>query len=51
MKALAGPVRGAPTQVSGCTHLLTEDLQDGQQIAGVTVVNPFRHSPGRVIPA
>jgi predicted nucleic acid-binding protein len=27
---------------SGARYLLTEDLQDGQVIDGVTVVNPFR---------
>lgn len=26
---------------AGCTRLLTEDLQDGQKIETVTVVNPF----------
>jgi predicted nucleic acid-binding protein len=25
----------------GCTHLLSEDMQDGAQYGGVTVVNPF----------
>jgi len=25
----------------GCDHLLSEDLQDGAQYGGVTVVNPF----------
>jgi predicted nucleic acid-binding protein len=27
---------------SGCTRLLTEDLQDGQVVDGVRVENPFR---------
>ena len=26
---------------SGCTHLLTEDMQHGQQIDAVTLINPF----------
>jgi predicted nucleic acid-binding protein len=26
----------------GCTQVLSEDLHDGQDFAGVTVVNPFR---------
>jgi predicted nucleic acid-binding protein len=26
---------------AGCTRLLTEDLQDGQKIETVTVINPF----------
>lgn len=30
-------------QLSGCRSLLTEDLQDGQRLGDVTVVNPFRH--------
>ena len=29
---------------AGCTRLLTEDLQDGQQIEGLTIENPFRES-------
>ncbi len=29
-----------------CAYLLTEDLQDGQDFAGVRVVSPFRHGPG-----
>jgi len=33
-------------QLAGCTTLLTEDLQDGQDLDGVRVVNPFRHDPG-----
>ncbi len=35
----------------GCTHFLSEDLQDGQVIAGLTIVDPFAHSPGQFIPA
>ena len=31
--------------VGGCRYLLTEDLQDGQQIGSVVVVNPFRSTP------
>jgi len=30
----------------GCTHFLSEDLQDGQVIDGLTLVDPFRHEPG-----
>ena len=30
---------------SGCTRLLTEDLQDGQVIDGVRVEDPFREMP------
>ena len=32
-------------QVGGCGYLLTEDLQDGQELAGVRIVNPFRSLP------
>ena len=35
----------AAAQATGCGHLLTEDLQDGQQLDGVQVMNPFRHQP------
>jgi predicted nucleic acid-binding protein len=31
--------------VGGCGYVLTEDLQDGQEIVGVRVVNPFRSLP------
>lgn len=39
----------AAAQAGGCTHLLTEDLQDGQSLDQVTVVNPFAHAPGEVL--
>lgn len=29
----------------GCSTLLTEDLQDGQDLEGLVVRNPFRHDP------
>jgi len=32
-------------QLSGCGWLLTEDLQDGQALGDVRVVNPFKHVP------
>ena len=32
-------------RVAGCRLLLTEDLQDGQQLDDVRVVNPFAHEP------
>jgi len=28
-----------------CGWLLTEDLHDGQSIDGLTIVNPFAHTP------
>jgi predicted nucleic acid-binding protein len=30
---------------AGCTHLLSEDMQHGQQLGAVTLVNPFQVSP------
>lgn len=38
----------------GCTHFPSEDLQDGQQIVtggrrGLTIVDPFAHSPDRIL--
>jgi predicted nucleic acid-binding protein len=43
----------AAAQQAGCDVLLTEDLQDGQDLDGVRVVNPFRHSPAEfdLVPA
>ena len=32
----------AAAKLSGARYLLTEDLQDGQVIEGVTIVDPFR---------
>ena len=29
----------------GCSHFLSEDLQDGHVIGGLTVINPFLHAP------
>jgi len=31
---------------AGCARLLSEDLQDGQRIEGLTVENPFRAAAG-----
>lgn len=36
-------------QVGGCRYLLTEDLQDGQDLDGVEVVDPFRRSPDAIL--
>ncbi|MFN3546496.1 MAG: PIN domain-containing protein [Mesorhizobium sp.] len=33
----------------GCSHFLSEDLHDGQQIGGMMVVNPFLHDPADVL--
>ena len=35
----------AAAQQVGCTHLLTEDLTDGQRIDTVTVISPFTRTP------
>lgn len=32
----------------GCKFFLSEDLQDGQVIEGLTIVNPFAHSPEQI---
>jgi predicted nucleic acid-binding protein len=34
----------AAAQLSGCTQLLTEDLQADQNLEGLLVVNPFRET-------
>lgn len=33
---------------AGCLWLLSEDLQDGQQIFGTTVISPFTHTPDEI---
>jgi predicted nucleic acid-binding protein len=33
---------------SGCSYLLTEDLQEGQDFEGVYVVSPFAQTPANV---
>jgi predicted nucleic acid-binding protein len=37
----------------GCTHFLSEDLQDGQRIEldgkGLTIVDPFAHTPEQIL--
>jgi len=35
----------AAAHAAQCRYLLTEDLQDGQNLDGLLVVNPFRHPP------
>ena len=32
-------------QTAQCQYLLTEDLQEAQDLGGVRVINPFQHSP------
>ena len=36
----------ATAKAAGCGYLLTEDLQAGQNLDGVVVVNPFSKEPG-----
>ena len=33
----------AAAQAAGCDYLLSEDLQDGQRLDSVTVINPLAH--------
>jgi predicted nucleic acid-binding protein len=35
----------AAAKLGACTHLLTEDMQHGQDLGGVTIVDPFRTDP------
>jgi predicted nucleic acid-binding protein len=35
----------ASAESAGCTYLLTEDFQTGQQFGDITVVNPLRRRP------
>ena len=39
----------AAAQLGGCSHLLSEDLQDGQSLDGLTVISPFSHDPTSII--
>jgi predicted nucleic acid-binding protein len=39
----------AAAQAAECTHLLTEDLQDGQDLDGVRVLNPFGDEAARLL--
>jgi predicted nucleic acid-binding protein len=39
----------AAAKTASCGFLLTEDLQDGQKLDGVEVVNPFLRGPGSVL--
>jgi predicted nucleic acid-binding protein len=36
----------AAARVADCSHLLTEDLQHGQDLDGLRVIDPFQVSPG-----
>ena len=37
-------------QITGCSYLLTEDLQENQKLGDVQVINPFRQSPESFLP-
>jgi predicted nucleic acid-binding protein len=39
----------AAAKAASCRHLLTEDLQDGQTLEGIEVVNPFLHGPSSIL--
>jgi predicted nucleic acid-binding protein len=39
----------AAAQAASCRFLLSEDFQNGQQMDGVEVVNPFLRGPGSVL--
>lgn len=39
----------AAAKAASCRYLLTEDLQEGQEMDGVVVVNPFRSSPREIL--
>lgn len=38
----------ASAHAGGCRYLLTEDLQDGQDIEGLLIISPFRVKPDDV---
>ncbi len=38
----------AAAQAGQCRYVLSEDLQDGQNLAGVVVLNPFTHTPSSI---
>jgi predicted nucleic acid-binding protein len=38
----------AAAKTASCRYLLTEDLQEGQEMDGVVVVNPFRNGPTQI---
>jgi predicted nucleic acid-binding protein len=40
----------AAAQAGGCTHLLSEDLQDGQSFETLRIISPFTHRPEAVLP-
>jgi hypothetical protein len=47
--SVTGFTDGASAQWAGARHLLTEDVQDGLVLQGVTFVNPFKRANDRLI--
>ena len=41
----------AAAQVLECNYLLTEDLQEGQDVGGIRVVDPFQVAPATILEA
>jgi len=41
----------AAAKAASCRYLLTEDMQSGQDLNGVLIVNPFLHNPASPLPA
>ena len=39
----------AAAKAAACDYLLTEDLQSGQNLDGIRVVNPFTHDPDDIL--
>jgi predicted nucleic acid-binding protein len=39
----------AAAKVASCRYLLTEDLQEGQEINEVKIINPFRYRPDEIL--
>lgn len=39
----------AAAHASGCEYLVSEELQDGQDLGGMVVVNPMVHTPDEVL--
>ena len=38
----------AAARAIGCGTLLSEDMQDGQEIGGLRIVDPFQHEPSKL---
>ena len=36
---------------ANCRYLLTEDMHDDQHLDGITVINPFTHTPAAILSA